>query len=313
MNFTRFCILPLIPVLVLAAPLAAGCSQSSDDSVDGTGDALTSATSDEVAKAQATDVSNLQFDLLTPTSLKIMKASHYWMGVQSNDKRYPQPRMCASNVSKVLFLSAITRYDQEGVRALISDVGSKGASIFKMPQDKAGFLKKLASIHGGHIPAGTIVAGENVHSSNPGDQHVGVIGHTDPDGTVWAYHNNWYRPDNEHGQRKPFMVSDENLKRGFQRQWMAVPWVKLTRDASGNVTDAAYLIPGIDDMNPFNKDYQTTLAITQEIEQDIAAGRPAELDDGSSSSGGVPAGADDGTGTSTSSSSSTSGSGPLGP
>jgi hypothetical protein len=265
---SRFAI--VFSLVAAATTVVAGCSTASqDDNVDGTDDALTSVSDDDVKNAQATDLGTLKFDLLTPTGTKLMKASHWWMGEQSKDKRYPQPRMCASNVSKVFFLSDITQYDQQGVRMLISDVQAKGAEVFKMPGDKAGFLKTLASMHDGHIPAGTLVAGENIHSSNPGDQHIGFIGHEDADGTVWAYHNNWYRPENEKGVRKPFMVSDANLKQGFLRQFMAVPWIKLTKDSGGKLTDVTYLIPGIDDMNPFNPDYRVTLAIPGEIVKEL--------------------------------------------
>jgi hypothetical protein len=260
--------LPIATALFLSVLALAGCSSTNDaDDADSTSDMLTSVSASDVDRAQATSLGDLKFDLLTPAGEKIMKASHYWMKVQANDARYPKPRMCASNVSKVFFLSGITQYDQEGVRNLIGDVKEKGAEVFKLPQDKRGFLRTLATMHGGHIPAGTLVAGMSVHSANPGDQHVGFIGHEDADGTVWAYHNNWYRPENENGQRKPFMVSPENLAHGFERQWMAVPWVRLTRNASGEIVDATYLIPGIDDMNPFNPDYQVTLAIPEEIAQ----------------------------------------------
>jgi hypothetical protein len=177
--------------------------------------------------------------------------------------------MCASNVSKVLFLSGITTYDQEGVRNLIADVGGKGGEVSKMPQAKAAFIAKLGGIHGGHIPAGTIVAGMSTKSSNPGDQHVGLIGHTDPDGTVWAYHNNWYRPENEGGKRKEHMVSDANLRRGFPRQWMPTPWIKITRDASGQITDVKSLLPALDDMDPFNATFQVTLAVPKEIAREL--------------------------------------------
>jgi hypothetical protein len=261
--------IPIVFAVIFAATaLGAGCSHSSGDAV-GDDDFLTTVSPTETRDAQATSLGDLKFDLLTPSGERIMKSAHYWMGVQSKDPRYPRPRMCASNVSKVFFLSEITQYDQEGVRNLIADVKNKGAEVFKMPQNKAGFIQKLATMHGGHIPAGTLIAGESVHSSDPGDQHIGFIGHTDPDGTVWAYHNNWYRPENENGVRKPFMVSDDNLKKGFLRQWMAVPWVKLTRNASGAVTDVVYLIPGIDDMNPLGPDFQTTLAIPAEIVKEL--------------------------------------------
>lgn len=138
-----------------------------------------------------------------------------------------------------------------------------------MPQSKTSFIEKLRTIYGGHIPAGTLVAGMNIRTSNPGDQHVGLIGHTDADGTVWAYHNNWYRPENEGGQRKPYMVSNENLRRGFLRQWMATPWIRIKRDGAGKITDVTSLMPAIDDMDPFNPSYQVTLALPSELAREL--------------------------------------------
>jgi hypothetical protein len=262
----------LFSFLLAATPvLTAGCSADPDeDDLDGSEDALTSVSDKEVTDAQAQSLGNKNFDSLTPAGTKIMKASLYWMDHQDETPRYPKPRMCASNVSKVFFLSEITQYDQEGVRNLIADVGKKGAEVSKMPQNKAGFIAALNKMHGGHIPAGTLVAGMSVKSANPGDQHIGFIGHTDADGTVCAYHNNCYRPENEGGKRKDFMISDANIKRGFLRQWMPTPWIKITRDASGTVTDVASLLPAIDDMDPFNPGYQVTLAIPDEVAKDLA-------------------------------------------
>ena len=60
------------------------------------------------------------------------------------------------------------------------------------------------------------------------------------------------------------MVSEENLRRGFERQWMATPRLKLTRDASGRVTGAKSLLAALDDMDPFNAAYQVTLALLPE-------------------------------------------------
>lgn len=254
------------PALVACA----GSDESADNASEGT-EAVT-ATPSEVAAAQATHLDpTLKFDLITPTGTKMMKASYYWMQHQGENPMYPKPRMCAENVSKIMFLSGITRYNQEGVRNLIADAKTKGAEVHVMPMTTAKFAATMNTIHGGHIPAGTFVAGESVTSSNPGDQHAAIVGHEDAEGVIWLYQNNWYRPDNENGQRKDFMVSDSNLKKGFQRQWMATPWIKVTRDASGKVTDVQDMIPAIDDLNPFNGEYQTTLAIPQEIVHDLAS------------------------------------------
>jgi len=266
-------------LVATALPLTACQSEAGDDTA-ADDNALTSVSDNQVQEAQDTDLGNLNFDSLTPTGTKLMRSAHWWMAHQSEEPRYPRPRMCASNVSKVFFLSEITRYDQEGVRNLIADVTDKGATAFKMPGAKKDFIAKLNTINGSHIPAGTLIAGMSRTSSNPGDQHIGFIGHTDSEGIVWAYHNNWYRPENEKGQRKQFegqevMVSDTNLKKGFLRQWMATPWLKIDRDAKGAVTDVTYLLPGIDDMNPFNPGYQVTLAIPAEIKDELASGATA--------------------------------------
>jgi len=271
--------LTALPILALAlVAFAPGCaadnSDADSDGAEGTvEEPLTSVSPADVTAAQATSLNGFGYDSLTPTSTKIMKASRYWMGKQDRETRYPKPRMCASNVSKVLFLSGITKIDQEGVRNLIADVGEVGGRVMKMPQNPSAFVTKLNTLADGALPAGTIIAGMNVRTSAPGDQHVGFIGHEDADGTVWIYHNNWYRPSNEGGVRKPHMVSDANLNRGFERQWMATPWLRLTRDANGKVTRAVSLLPALDDMDPFNANFQVTLALLPEIVQELAAGQ----------------------------------------
>jgi hypothetical protein len=261
----------LFSLALAATPALAGCEADAGDeeSVDGIEEPLTRVSEAEREAAQTQDLGDLEFDLPTATSTKVMRAAHWWMTAQDESPRYPRPRMCASNVSKVLFLAGITRYDQEGVRNLIADVRMQGGEVFKMPQAKAPFIEKLATIYGGHIPAGTVIAGMNVRTSKPGDQHVGFIGHTDADGTVWIYHNNWYRPENENGQRKPYMVSNENLRRGFQRQWMATPWIRIRRDGAGKIADVTSLMPAIDDMDPFNPSFQVTLAVPAELAREL--------------------------------------------
>ncbi|MBX3205935.1 MAG: hypothetical protein KF764_12755 [Labilithrix sp.] len=261
----------LLASLALAAGPLVACQADVDDeeSVDGIEEPLTRVTDAEKDAAQSQSLGDLAFENLTPTGAKLMRASQWWMDAQDESPRYPRPRMCASNVSKVLFLAGVTRYDQEGVRNLIADVRTEGGAVFKMPQTKRPFIEKLVTIYGGRIPAGTVVAGMNVRTSAPGDQHVGFIGHTDRDGTVWIYHNNWYRPANEGGQRKPYMVSNENLRRGFERQWMATPWIRITRDSAGAITDVASLLPALDDMDPFNPSFQVTLAVPSELVREL--------------------------------------------
>src|SRR5438552_2546186 len=122
------------------------------------------------AAAQRTDLGELKFDSLTPTGARLMRASRYWLSEQGKHTNYPRPRMCAMNASKVFDLSGITRYDEEGVRAMIADVGKRGGAVTRMPTDKAAFIARLNGINGGHLPAGTLVAGENVKSNKPGDQ-----------------------------------------------------------------------------------------------------------------------------------------------
>lgn len=266
-----------LPFLALALSIASlpGCA-ADDDAASASGttedEPLTSVTDSEVDAAQRTSLDGYRYESLTPTGAKIMKSSLWWMTKQDGDARYPKPRMCASNVSKVLFLSGLRAIDQEGVRVLLDQVEESGGRALKLPQNEAGFVAKLNTLANGTVPAGTLVAGLNVNTSAPGDQHIGFIGHTDPDGTVWIYHNNWYRPANENGARKPFMVSDANLRRGFERQFMATPWVKLTRNSAGQITRAKSLLPAIDDMDPFNPSFQVTLAVIPEIRAELGQG-----------------------------------------
>ncbi|MBS2015115.1 MAG: hypothetical protein JST00_19650 [Deltaproteobacteria bacterium] len=255
---------------------SAGCSQDpsgAGDEIIESEEPLTRVTPEEQTAARRQDISGFTFDHLTPTTTSIMRASHWWMGAQDESPRYPKARMCASNVSKVLFLAGLTSIDQEGVRALIADVRDRGGLVYKMPQTPDAFATTLATIDAGHLPAGTIVAGMNVATSAPGDQHIGFVGHHDPDGTVWIYHNNWYRPENENGQRKPFMVSEENLSRGFPRQWMATPWIKIERNTRGAITKVTSLLPAVDDMDPFNPSFRVTLAILPQVARELRGGR----------------------------------------
>jgi hypothetical protein len=274
----RIRLLSLLFSLAATSIVASGCAAEED--VDDVGESgsleepLTRVTQPEQTSASSESLGSLRYQHLTPTSEKVMKAARYWMRVQDKDPRYPLPRMCASNVAKVLFLAGIYGYDQEGVRNLVNSVAAAGGRTVVLPGTKKDLPAVLNGFDGGQIPAGTIIAGMHVSLSRPGDQHIGFIGHTDPDGTVWVYHNNWYRPESEGGVRKPFMVSDANLVRGYARQWMATPWIKVKRDLFGNISSVQSLMPQIDDMDPYNASYRVTLAIMPEVLRELPeAGR----------------------------------------
>jgi hypothetical protein len=59
------------------------------------------------------------------------------------------------------------------------------------------------------------------------------------------------------------------------RQWMPTPWLKVTRDANGLITDAVNLIPAIDDLDPFGglyggvPKYHMTIALIPELAADV--------------------------------------------
>ena len=71
------------------------------------------------------------------------------------------------------------------------------------------------------------------------------------------------------------MIYGENhdlyLKKGLRREWMPTPWLKVTRNAHGKITDAVSAAPEIDDMDPFGgahggrPKYFMTLAIIPEL------------------------------------------------
>jgi hypothetical protein len=66
------------------------------------------------------------------------------------------------------------------------------------------------------------------------------------------------------------MVSKLFLEKGYIRQWMPTPWLRLIRNSAGVVTEIKSLMPQIDDLDP--KQYYVSLAIPKEITVEIASG-----------------------------------------
>ena len=283
--------LAIAPLLVAATVVACAAPQDEDESGSSEDAIVATVTPTERTNVERTDISSFTFDHLTPTGEHLMKGMVYWRDHQLDDLRYPVARMCASNVSKALFLGGVQNHNAVGVFNLIRSVNNQGGSLHRLPMpaklangklDKRAFLAELNAVDRGHLPTGTIVAGclTAKCDAQPGEQHVGMIGNVDPDGTVWVWHNNWYRPENEAPGGttwKPFMIYSENhdlyLKKGLRRQWMRTPWLKVTRSSAGQITDAVSLVPAIDDMDPFGggtaPKYFMTLAVIPEIAAEL--------------------------------------------
>lgn len=99
----------------------------------------------------------------------------------------------------------------------------------------------------------------------------------------WIYHNNWLRPENmglpnattnrpaAEGNSKSFMVARQLLIKNHPRQWMATPWLRVTRDASGKISSADSVLPSLDDMDP--RQYRVVIAVPKEIMDEVRGGR----------------------------------------
>jgi hypothetical protein len=254
-----------------------------EDDGDGVEEDLTSSVGMAAADIRAVNIGAFNLDLPTTLGRKVFQASRLWMSKQ--ELRYAMPKNCANNVSIVLrsalraegILGSSSRmpYEAESVYQLVESVrGASGSHVVDMPilNSDGSFVALLNREFNGHIPVGTVVAGcpKSFPKCNGagGSQHVALIGHTDSNGVVWVYHNNWLRPENLDGKRppslNPYMVSEANLAGGHPRQWMPTPWVRLTKNADGHVVKAERMLPQIDDLDPAQ--FFMKLAVIPEIQ-----------------------------------------------
>lgn len=101
--------------------------------------------------------------------------------------------------------------------------------------------------------------------------------------TWWLYHNNWLRPENVGlpndtstrpklaGNPKSYMVARELLRSAHPRQWMATPWLRVTRNAAGKIVSTSSLLPALDDLDP--RQYHMVIAVPKELANEIAQGK----------------------------------------
>ena len=222
------------------------------------------------------------FGLPTALGQHILEQSRKWEeGQLSEAEEYAQPRMCAHNVSRVLEMSGLQAYSDYLVPNMLNAVEVRGGLVTQLDtRDKQGFVSSLNQTFNGHLPIGALVNGCLYQdcSGEGGDGHIAIVGHTDENGIVYLYHNNWYRPENEGGERKPYMVSEEYYEdHGLFRQWMATPWIRVYRDEKTHeIVDVDGLLPAIDDLDPYTGFY-LTVSIMPELLQELDMESPREL------------------------------------
>jgi hypothetical protein len=224
-----------------------------------------------------------KYELITPTGVKLMKATFEWEREQKlteNARRYAQPAQCATNVSKVFAKAGLGRYSSPLVPELVNQIRRNGGLVRTLPKSKAGILKVINDEFNGQLPVGTLISGCLYAdcSGNAGDGHVAMVGDVDDQGALLAYHNNWYRPDNEGGQWKPHMIPMDWYNKGYRRMWMSTPWMNIFRSPPrvGSAVDFQVILPAIDDLDPTN--YHVTLSIPQEILSEVRSGQGWALD-----------------------------------
>jgi hypothetical protein len=262
----------LIVILILNAFLFfSGCSTSSN---------LENQNHASTSKIDQSSFSNTyvdtQFGIQTEIGDLILSQAQYWEGAQlSEADEFAQPRMCAHNVSHVLEMSGFETYSDYLIPNILDAVDVRGGLVKELDtRDKNGFIQSLNRLFDGHLPVGALINGCLYRGceGEGGDGHIAILGHTDEDGIVYLYHNNWYRPDNEEGLRKAHMVSKEYYDHhGLRRQWMATPWIRVYRDTeTDQIVDIENLLPALDDLDPYSG-FFITVSIIPELLRELNA------------------------------------------
>lgn len=255
----------LLMISILSLVACADLASEVDENAQSLGTAKTNRSSID----GASDYLDTSFALSTPLGEEILEVSKRWEQEQlSMASEYAQPRMCAHNVSYVLERSGLQAYSDYLVPHMLDAVKVRGGLVRQLDnRDKQGFIDSLNRIFNGRLPLGTLVNGCLYRdcSGEGGDGHIAILGETDEDGVVYLYHNNWYRPDNEGGVRKPYMVSEEYYEEhGLRRQWMKTPWIRVYRDRESDlIVDVEGLLPAIDDLDPYTGFFITVSIIPE--------------------------------------------------
>ncbi len=225
----------------------------------------------EVAYNRNDMLTRNRFHLITPTGEKVMASALQWLKGQENEAgSYAQPAQCANNLSRVYENAGIFNYSSPLLSDMVDAVRNRGGLVVNLPKSKAGIAQTIATIFGGKIPVGSFVSGcvNQDCSGEAGDGHIAMVGDIDSAGQIKIYHNNWYRPDNEGGVWKPYMIPLAWYNSGFMRKWMPTPWIYINRNAGNQLPESIQVpLPAIDDLDPTN--YFLTVSIPAEILSEV--------------------------------------------
>jgi len=261
-----------LAALCLTALLGVACADlAGPESSEGSGTWTEKA--DGVGSSSGSSYVDTDFGISTALGDELLLESQRWERDQlSEADEYAQPRMCAHNVSRVLETSGLPAYGDYLVPNMLNAVKVRGGLVKQLDnRDKQGFIKSMNELFQGRLPIGTLVNGCLYRdcSGEGGDGHIALLGETDSEGVVYLYHNNWYRPDNEGGERKPHMVSKAYYDDyGLRRQWMKTPWIRVHRDSETDlIIDIEGLLPAIDDLDPFTGFFITVSVMPELLAQ----------------------------------------------
>jgi hypothetical protein len=226
------------------------------------------------AKARPLDTSkvfdNRKYELISPTAEKLMASAFVWEKEQawpSNAASFAQPAQCANNISQVYGFAGLGKYASAGVDQMVANIAAAGGKVISLSHNRDTMIKQLAGLFNGKIPTGSLIAGclYSDCSGNAGDGHIAMVGDIDSAGALKAYHNNWYRPDNEGGVWKQHMIPLSWYNQGYRRKFMSTPWINIYRNPPrvGIPYDFTVDLPAIDDLDPTN--YFVRIAIPVEI------------------------------------------------
>lgn len=225
---------------------------------------------------------NHSFDVLTPLGKKIFEAMHDHVENQRHEdfEYLAQPLQCAHNVTHVLSKVGY-KFDelaQISIPHLTAAIIENGGVAYDVPRydpekdNREEILEFFQTNFPHSIPTGALVVGcitRNCNESELSGGHVALVGDKNEFGEILLYHNNWLNPNHNQGLRTPYMVSPENFYVHLRpREWMATPWLYLSKNEKGDIHDIISVTPSIQDFHIYGQ-YTIQIVLTKEMREQI--------------------------------------------